>query len=132
MLDSRSLQLAIAALAEALDEAKVRPADRFVRDAGIQRFEYTYELYVKSLRRQLEAISDSPSELDALSYRDVIRLGVERGLIAAEVAWFAYRELRNTTAQVYDPAKAAQVFARLPAFLTDAQSLYAKLMAAST
>ena len=132
MLDFRSLGLAIATLAEALDEAKLRPADKFVRDAGILRFEYTYELCVKSLRRQLEAMSDSPSELDALSYRDVIRLGVERGLIAAEVDWFAYRELRNTTAHVYDPAKAAQVFAKLTAFLVDALSLYNKLMAART
>ncbi|MBC7622875.1 MAG: hypothetical protein H7232_05785 [Aeromicrobium sp.] len=33
MLDFRWLGLAIATLAEALDEAKLRPADKFVRDA---------------------------------------------------------------------------------------------------
>ncbi len=131
MLDFRSLNLATTSLAEALDEAKLRPDDKFVRDASIQRFEYTYELCVKSLRRQLEAMSDSPAELDTLSYRDVIRLGVERGLIAIEADWFAYRELRNTTAHVYDPAKAAQVFAKLPMFLFNARNLDDKLMAAS-
>ena len=51
MLDFRSLQLATASLAEALEAAKLRPDDAFVRDASIQRFEYTYELCVKSLRR---------------------------------------------------------------------------------
>jgi nucleotidyltransferase substrate binding protein (TIGR01987 family) len=132
MLDFRSLQMAIASLAEALDEAQLRPDDSFVRDASIQRFEYTYELCVKSLRRQLEAMSDSPAELDALSYRDVIRLGAERGLIATEADWFAYRVLRNTTAHVYDPMKAAQVFTKLPMFLLSARNLYNKLMAAST
>ena len=131
MLDFRSLQLATASLAEALDEAKLRPDDKFVRDASIQRFEYTYELCVKSLRRQLEAMSDSPVELDALGFRDMIRMGGERGLIAAEADWFGYRELRNITAHVYDPAKAAQVFARLPMFLGDAQQLHSKLLAAS-
>ena len=44
MLDFRSLQMATASLAEALDAAKTRPDDMFVRDASIQRFEYTYEL----------------------------------------------------------------------------------------
>ena len=131
MLDFRSLHLATASLAEALEAAKLRPADTFVRDASIQRFEYTYELCVKSLRRQLEAMSDSPAELDALGYRDMIRVGVERGLINAEAEWFRYRELRNITAHVYDPAKAAQVFDKLPVFLRDAQALLGKLVAAS-
>lgn len=102
-----------------------------MRDAGIQRFEYTFELCVKSLRRQLEAVSDSPAGLDALSFRDVIRLSVERGLIAAETVWFAYRELRSATSHVYDPANAAQVFAKLPAFYVDAQNLRRRLVATS-
>lgn len=131
MLDFRSLHLATASLAEALEESRRRPDDKFVRDASIQRFEYTYELCVKSLRRQLEAMSDSPAELDALGYRDMIRAGVERGLITAEADWFRYRELRNVTAHVYDPAKAAQVFAKLPLFLRDAEALRGKLMTAS-
>ena len=131
MLDFRSLQLAAASLAEALEAAKLRPDDAFVRDASIQRFEYTYELSVKSLRRQLEAMADSPAELDALGYRDMIRVGVERGLIAAEAEWFRYRELGNITAHVYDPAKAAQDFAKLPLFLRDAQALLGKLVAAN-
>ena len=131
MLDFRSLQLATASLAEALEAAKLRPDDTFARDASIQRFEVTYELSVKSLRRQLEAMADSPAELDALGYRDMIRVGVERGLITAEAEWFRYRELRNITAHVYDPAKAAQVFAKLPLFLRDAQALLGRLVAAN-
>lgn len=127
MLDFRSLQLATASLAEALDAAKQRPTDAFVRDASIQRFEYTYELCVKSLRRQIEAMSDSPADVDALGYRDMIRLGVERRLIESEADWFRYRELRNITAHVYDPAKAAEVFSKLPRFLTDALMLLQKL-----
>jgi len=132
MLNFRSLQLAAALLAEALEAAKLRPDDAFIRDASIQRFEYTYELCVKSFRRQLEVMSDSPAELDALGYRDMICVGVERDLIIAEADWFRYRELRNTTAHVYDPAKAAQVSAKLPLFLHDAEALLGKLMAAST
>lgn len=127
MLDFRSLNLATASLAEALDVAKSRPDDLFVRDASIQRFECTFELCVKSLRRQLEAMSDSPAEIDALGYRDMIRAGVERGLISEQANWFRYRELRNITSHIYDPAKAVQVFSKLPLFLRDAQALLFRL-----
>ena len=54
-IDFTSLRKAIGTLAKALEAAKLRPKDEFVRDASIQRFEYTYELCVKSLRHQLTA-----------------------------------------------------------------------------
>lgn len=127
MLDFTSLAKATASLAEALDAAKARPGDLLARDASIQRFEYTFELCAKFLRRQLEAMSDSPSEVDALGYKDVIRLGVERRLLSSSASWFKYRELRNITSHVYDPVKADQVFGALPQFLRDAKALSARL-----
>lgn len=130
-IDFTSLSKAIASLDMALRTAKLRPKDEFVRDASIQRFEYTYELCVKSLRRQLTAMSDSPSEIDALGYRDMIRMGVERGLVKSEVPWFGYRELRNITSHVYDPVKARKVFGALRRFQRDAQDLRARLDRAS-
>jgi nucleotidyltransferase substrate binding protein (TIGR01987 family) len=130
-IDFTSLSKAIASLAKALQAAKLRPTDEFVRDASIQRFEYTYELCVKSLRRQLTAMSDSPSDIDGLGYRDMIRMGVERGLIKSEVPWFGYRELRNITSHVYDPAKAKKVFGALRRFLRDATDLHERLDKAS-
>lgn len=126
-LDFSSLTKAIASLSAALEASKERRGDEFVRDAAIQRFEYTYELCVKSLRRQLEAMADSPADVDALGYRDMIRCGVERGLLKSEEPWFAYRELRNITSHVYDPAKAERVFGALSRFLRDAKALHAQL-----
>ena len=114
MIDFSSLAKAISSLSSALEASATRPGDEFVRDASIQRFEYTFELCVKFLRRQLEAMSDSPADVDALGYRDMIRRGVERGLLGAEAPWFHYRELRNITSHVYDPAKAVRVFGALP------------------
>jgi nucleotidyltransferase substrate binding protein (TIGR01987 family) len=72
-------------------------------------------------------MSDSPSEIDAQGYRDMIRIGVERGLIKSEVPWFGYRELRNITNHVYDTAKAKKVFGALRRFLRDAKELRAHL-----
>jgi nucleotidyltransferase substrate binding protein (TIGR01987 family) len=123
MLDFTPLGKAVATLASALQETAVRRDDLLARDGCIQRFECTYELCVKSLRRQLEEMADSPGEIDALGYKDMLRVAVERGLIADAVAWFGFRELRNTTSHAYDPDKAAQVFNGIPSFLVQAQLL---------
>jgi nucleotidyltransferase substrate binding protein (TIGR01987 family) len=107
--------------------AATQPDDLLLRDGCIQRFEYTYELSVKYMRRQLEALADSPSSIDELGFKDMVRAAAERGLIEDPTAWFGYRELRNATARTYDPDKAQLVFTALPAFLADAQGLSQKL-----
>jgi nucleotidyltransferase substrate binding protein (TIGR01987 family) len=127
MLDFTPLSKAVLTLSSAMQETSVRPDDLLARDGCIQRFEYTYELCVKFLRRQLEEMADSPGDIDALGYKDMLRLGAERGLISDALPWFGFRELRNTTSHAYDPDKAAQVFQGIPAFLTQAQALAAQL-----
>jgi nucleotidyltransferase substrate binding protein (TIGR01987 family) len=127
MLDFTPLSKAVLTLSSAMQETSVRPNDLLARDGCIQRFEYTYELCVKFLRRQLEEMADSPGDIDALGYKDMLRLGAERGLISDALPWFGFRELRNTTSHAYDPDKAAQVFQGIPAFLTQAQALAAQL-----
>jgi hypothetical protein len=66
-LDFTSLEKASAGLERAIKRSKGAPDDEEVRDAVIQRFEYTYELCWKMLKRQLEAQSPSPSVIDTLS-----------------------------------------------------------------
>jgi len=127
MLDFTPLTKAIQSLASAMLETAARPADLLARDGCIQRFEYTYELCVKSLRRKLQDIADIPDGIDALGYKDMLRVAMERGLIDNPVPWFGFRELRNATSHAYDPAKAAQVYAGIPAFLHAAQALMVKL-----
>jgi nucleotidyltransferase substrate binding protein (TIGR01987 family) len=129
MLDFTPLAKALQTLSGALTETALRPADLLARDGCIQRFEYTYELSVKSLRRQLEEMADSPGEIDALGYKDMLRVAVERGLIDDALPWFGFRELRNTTSHAYDPDKAAQVFAGIPAFAQHARQLLANILA---
>ena len=128
MLYFASLSKAISALASAMQEAGLRPQDLLVRAGCIQRFEYSYELCVKSLRRQLEKLADSPTDIDALGYKDMLRVAVERGLIEDALPWFGFRELRNITSHAYDPDKAVQVFDGIPAFLGHAQRLVARLV----
>ncbi len=101
--------------------------DEELRDAVILRFEYTYELCWKMLKRQLEEESPHPSAVDALSFRDLLREGAEKGMIRCVEDWFIYREQRNITAHTYDENKAISVYNTALNFLPDARDLLNEL-----
>lgn len=110
-----------------LERAQAAPADEELRDGAIQRFEYTYELAWKSLKRILELDAASPDSIDILSFRDLIRLGAERGFIEEPSEWFEFREERNISSHTYDEAKAAEVYASALRFRPVARRLLEKL-----
>ena len=126
-LDLTSLTKALASLRRGLARYALAPADEELRDACIQRFEYCFELSWKMLHRRLELDLPNPASLDAMSYRDLIRTGAERGLIADASAWMLYRDKRNTTSHTYNADKAADVANIIPAFEADALSLLTAL-----
>jgi nucleotidyltransferase substrate binding protein (TIGR01987 family) len=95
----------------------------------IQNFEFVYEIGFKMLRRQIEAGAASPDEVDTFNFRDVLRVGAEKGLIADVEAWLRYRQMRNITAHTYDHEKARQVYQGTLLFLADARALLAALEA---
>lgn len=67
--------------------------------------------------------------MDQLPFKEVIRVGAERGLIAVPERWFDYRNKRNITSHTYDEAKAREVFSVLSDFAADAADLLARLNA---
>jgi len=130
-LDLGSFEKALAALDKSLARAAAAPADEELRDATIQRFEFTFELAWKMLKRRLELDLPNAHEVDGMSYRTLIRVGAEQGLIDpdAVTAWFLYRDKHNITSHTYDTAKAAEVAAIVPAFAQHARALLRQLQA---
>lgn len=126
-LDLSSFQKALGSLERAIQRSQADRGDEELRDSVIQRFEYTYELSWKMLKRQLEIDAPTPEMIDALGFRDLIREGAERGLIRDPAAWFEYREQRNITAHTYDEKKAAQVYMTALRFYGDALALFREL-----
>ena len=126
-LDLSSLNKAINSMERAMNRSQRTPDDEELRDAVIQRFEYTYELCWKMLKRQLEEESPHPSAVDALSFRDLLREGAEKGMIRCVEDWFIYREQRNITAHTYDENKAISVYNTALNFLPDARDLLNEL-----
>ena len=128
MLDVSSLAKALITLEEAINAYQKNPENGFIRDACIQRFEYSYELSHKMLRRYLEMTESTTAIIDDLSFPSLIRLGFERGLIASEwVIWKRFREARNITAHTYDEKKALDILLILPSFLKEASLLLHEL-----
>lgn len=126
--DYAPLGRAIAQLKSGLAHASANPEDDLLRDGAIQRFEYTYELSWKMLKRHLETVAASPDEADAMSFRQLIRSGSERGLLRSGLeVWAEFRRARSVTSHVCEREKALEVFALIPAFLEEARFLFEKL-----
>ncbi len=129
-LDLSSLRDALASLNRAVTRWQASGSqDEELRDACIQRFEYTFELSWKMLQRRLERDLADARSVDAMSFRDLIRSGGERGLVRDVDVWMVFRDKRNITSQTYNAAKAAEVAAVIQAFAQEAQELLSQLQA---
>jgi nucleotidyltransferase substrate binding protein (TIGR01987 family) len=126
-LDLTPLERALAALQRGLLRWQSAPDDEELRDACIQRFEFTFELCWKMLKRRLELDLPNASEVDGMSYRVLMRAGAEQGLLSDVAPWWVYRDKRNITSHTYDAAKAMDVAGVLPDFARDAAALLAAL-----
>jgi nucleotidyltransferase substrate binding protein (TIGR01987 family) len=97
-LDTTSLGNAVRRLREGLARCEREPADEQVRDGLIQRFEFTYELCHKMLRRYLKQAAASPDEIEQMPFADLIRAGNAQGVLWADwSAWRRFREVRART-----------------------------------
>jgi nucleotidyltransferase substrate binding protein (TIGR01987 family) len=99
-------------------------ADAQIRDGLVQRFQFTYELGHRMLKRFLEYASPTPEQFDAMAFQDIIRTANEQGLLLGNWSdWRRYREMRSRTSHAYDEAVAREVVAGIPAFLEEARYL---------
>jgi nucleotidyltransferase substrate binding protein (TIGR01987 family) len=127
-LDLTSLAKASQRLAEGLTRYRADTNDTQIRDGLIQRFEFTYEISHKMLKRFLESVSPNAAELDAMSFADLIRTGNEQGLLLGDWSdWKLYREMRSRTSHAYDEEVALGVVEGIPAFLAESEFLLKQL-----
>ena len=131
-LDFSSLANATARLDEGLARYQTDTSDAQIRDGLIQRFEFTYDLAHKLLRRVLEEAAANPQEVDQMTFPALIRTATEQGLLRSDwTQWRTFREMRNITSHTYDEAKALQVAAGIPAFLEEVRVLLGRMQARS-
>jgi nucleotidyltransferase substrate binding protein (TIGR01987 family) len=95
-----------------LEEVLREPYSVIVRDATIQRFEYTFELAWKLFRRVAKV-----EGIETGSPRQAIRAAYDVGVVENADAWFEMLEDRNRTSHTYNAVTAEQVYGsakRLP------------------
>ncbi|WP_297920439.1 HI0074 family nucleotidyltransferase substrate-binding subunit [Metallibacterium sp.] len=85
----------------AVDESEI------VRDALIQRFEFTYELAWKTMFYWLRDAGEKVPEI----VRAVLQAGFKAELISDAQAWERIKEFRDETSHTYDQNKAIEVAA---------------------
>ncbi len=132
-LDVSSLERAVGEMGDFLEKFRGYEASddvlffRMLQAGVIKAFEFTYELSVRFIRRQLSQTSFNIANVDALDFRNMMRVAADAGLIAEPKNWFKYREKRNITSHTYDEYKAQEVLAIAGDFLEDARFLLAEL-----
>jgi nucleotidyltransferase substrate binding protein (TIGR01987 family) len=127
-LELTPLSNAVQRLEEGLTRYQSNTADIQIRDGLIQRFEFTYELSHKMLKRYLEAASANPTEFDGADFQYLIRSGSEQGLLlSAWPEWRHFRDMRSKTSHTYDEEVALTVVEAIPSFLSEAKHLLVNL-----
>lgn len=108
MIDISALKTALATYDEIIARYDRESNDDAIRDALIQRFEYTYSLTVKILMRYVkEALPQSPDEL---TFNETIRSANKLGLLLSNLEkWSNYRQKRNLSSHTYNLDVAMQI-----------------------
>lgn len=127
-LDITALGNATERLREGLARQQREPADDQLRDGLIQRFEFTYELCHRTLKRFLKEGAASPDEIEQMPFADLIRIANAQGLLRGDwPTWWAFRQMRARTSHTYNATIAEPVVAAIPGFLQEAEHLVAEL-----
>lgn len=128
LLDISPLHNALARLEQGWARYQRDTSDEQIRDGLIQRFEFTYEISHKLLKRYLQVVAASPEQYDAMAFQDVIRSANEQGLLLGDwPSWRGYREMRGKTSHTYDESVALEVVAGIPDFIDEARYLSTRL-----
>ena len=121
------LEKTIERLAEGLQLYAENNSD-IIRDGLIQRFEFSYEISHKILKRFLQNISANSEQFDEMNFADLIRSANQQNLLLGNWQdWKKYRDMRNRTSHTYDEQVAIAIVAELPDFLKEIQYLLAKI-----
>lgn len=93
-----------------------------VLDVAAKRFEFTYEMAWKALKRILDYLG-----LDARAPRQVFKEAYAQGLLAEEQVWLDMIEMRNLSSHVYDEHEISRILERLDRYLSAFEALLERM-----
>lgn len=122
------LRRAVEQLDEGLRRSLLDPGDLLVRDGLIHRFEFTYDLALKALRRCLSLASGNAPAVAAMNMEALVSLGHEQGLLLGGwPVWRTWSDLRAHTGHTDEEPMGPEVVAAVPRFLDEVGYLQRRL-----
>lgn len=89
-----------------------------VLDVAAKRFEFTYEMAWKALKRLLDYMG-----IDARAPRPIFKEAYAQGLLEDQQVWLDMIEMRNLSSHVYDEHEISRILVELERYLTAFESL---------
>lgn len=106
-----------------LEDGLRQPQTVYNRDMVIQRFEYTYELSWKMIRRYLAMYCGIEESVIKSLFREAGKVR----LIDSVESWFGYQEARNLTSHTYNESVAEETYETAKHFAKDVRELLTRL-----
>ena len=124
-LKKKQTQRALSSLEELVSKYSANQTDVILRDALIQRFEYSTEAFWKYLKAYLQ----TEHSLSANSPREVIRTGLFAKLYSEEISQELLQMLddRNLTSHTYVEELAESIAHRIPEYSKNMNALMTQL-----
>lgn len=127
-LDLTSFEKALNSLFEVIEVYNSDKNNLITRDSMIQRFEYTYSLSLKMVKRYLAKSAFVFENLEGMSFNEMIRQANKMGLLRSNLEkWDDYRQKRNLTSHTYDEEAAKSVVSIIEDFAQEAEFLLTSL-----
>lgn len=127
-LDFTALENSLQRLGEVVEIYKKNPQDTIVRDSLIQRFEFTYSITLKTLRKYFIERAFIVDDVNKLSFNEMVRTAMQLNLLRSDLAkWTEFREMRNLISQTYDENVALKVSGIVPDFYEEITYLLKEL-----
>ena len=118
-----ALGQAVSRFREAYNKAKAESVEfQIYRDAVIQRFEFTVELFWKILKKFLNY-----EKIEVNTPREVLKKSYAARMIDEEEKWLKMMNDRNLTSHTYKEDIAEEIFHRIEFYLPLLEQTYAKL-----
>lgn len=124
-MESRLILTPLRKAVTSLKKALLQSKNEYTRDAVIQRFEYTYELCWKMLKRYLSEETGTTE----FNLRNLFREAARQEIIDVPETWFQYQIARNLTSHTYNEKTAEETYLVAREFAKDAEKLLIKLEA---
>ena len=127
-LDLTALENSLNRLGEVIERYRKDTSDDAIRDSVIQRFEFTYSITLKILRKYFIERAFVVEDINQMAFNDMIRTANQMALLKSNLEiWSEFREMRNMTSHTYDETVALKVVSIIPNFYEEVKFLLNKL-----